>query len=405
MLLERAFRLLQMHWPKAVERLPGYVVGTLGAFWTIQRVVVLLEGGRMTRSEAAHPLPGMRAGSLRAPAPARTVRGAGPRRSRPGGGIPGGLSHPVSGLDHVLAMVAVGLWGAVLGAPAIWVLPVAFPLVMAVGGLIGLLGVPVPGVEIGIAVSAIVLGVMVLAEVRPAIWVAAAIVAFFAIFHGHAHGRELPAGTSALLYSLGFVVATGLLHVSASCSASRTAGPPAGRQCGRRRRRRAGRPLLPVAGDRVRRAARLAARRAAGLAARPRTRTWSRPASASFYDGLAHVALTPADLLVVVALALLAGQRGTSCRALRAVRAAGGVAGGGAAGAHWGSGGALPLLTTLSFAMVGALVALNATDARRGVAALAVAAGLLHGASMARRWHRPAPSRSPSSAQPPRSSA
>ncbi len=127
-------------------------------------------------------------------------------------GFLSGLSHPVSGLDHVLAMIAVGLWGAVLGPPAIWVLPVAFPLVMAVGGLMGLLGVPVPGVEIGIAVSAIVLGVMVLAEVRPAIWVAAAIVAFFAIFHGHAHGRELPAGTSALLYSLGFVVATGMLH-------------------------------------------------------------------------------------------------------------------------------------------------------------------------------------------------
>jgi urease accessory protein len=127
-------------------------------------------------------------------------------------GFLSGLSHPVSGLDHVLAMIAVGLWGAVLGPPAIWVLPVAFPLVMAAGGLMGLLGVPVPGVEVGIAVSAMVLGLMVLAEVRPAIWVAAAIVAFFAIFHGHAHGRELPAGTSALLYSLGFVVATGLLH-------------------------------------------------------------------------------------------------------------------------------------------------------------------------------------------------
>ncbi len=127
-------------------------------------------------------------------------------------GFLAGLAHPVSGLDHVLAMVAVGLWGAVLGAPAIWVLPVAFPLVMALGGLMGLLGFPLPGVEVGIAVSAIVLGVMVLAEVRPPLWLAAAIVAFFAIFHGHAHGRELPAGTSALLYSLGFVVATGLLH-------------------------------------------------------------------------------------------------------------------------------------------------------------------------------------------------
>jgi len=127
-------------------------------------------------------------------------------------GIVAGLAHPVSGLDHVLAMIAVGLWGAVLGAPAIWVLPVAFPMVMAFGGLLGLLGIPLPGVEIGIAVSALVLGVMVLAEVRPPLWLAATIVAFFAIFHGHAHGRELPPGASALLYSLGFVVATGLLH-------------------------------------------------------------------------------------------------------------------------------------------------------------------------------------------------
>jgi len=127
-------------------------------------------------------------------------------------GLLAGLAHPVSGLDHVLAMVAVGLWGAVLGAPAIWVLPVAFPLVMAIGGVMGLLGFPLPGVEIGIAVSAIVLGAMVLAEARPPLWVAAVIVAFFAVFHGHAHGRELPEGTSALLYSVGFVVATGLLH-------------------------------------------------------------------------------------------------------------------------------------------------------------------------------------------------
>jgi len=127
-------------------------------------------------------------------------------------GFLSGLAHPVSGLDHVLAMVAVGLWGAVLGAPAIWVLPVAFPVMMALGGLIGLLGFPLPGVEIGIALSAIVLGAMVLAESRPPLWVAAIVVSFFAIFHGHAHGRELPAGANALLYSLGFVMATGLLH-------------------------------------------------------------------------------------------------------------------------------------------------------------------------------------------------
>jgi urease accessory protein len=127
-------------------------------------------------------------------------------------GFLAGLSHPVSGLDHVLAMVAVGLWGAVLEAPAIWVLPVAFPAVMALGGLMGLLGIQLPGVEVGIAVSAIVLGAAVLTELRPPLWLATTIVAFFAIFHGHAHGRELPDGTSALLYSLGFVMATGLLH-------------------------------------------------------------------------------------------------------------------------------------------------------------------------------------------------
>lgn len=127
-------------------------------------------------------------------------------------GFLAGLLHPVTGMDHVLAMIAVGLWGAVLGPPAIWILPVAFPLVMALGGLMGLLVIPLPGVEIGIAMSAIVLGTMVLAEARPPIWLAALIVAVFAIFHGHAHGRELPEGTSALLYSLGFVIATGLLH-------------------------------------------------------------------------------------------------------------------------------------------------------------------------------------------------
>jgi len=123
-----------------------------------------------------------------------------------------GLLHPTSGLDHVLAMVAVGLWGAQLGVPAILLLPVAFPLVMAVGGFLGLVGVPLPGVEIGIATSAILLGAMVALQARPPLALALLLVAFFAVFHGHAHGTELPAGQSGLLYSVGFVVATGLLH-------------------------------------------------------------------------------------------------------------------------------------------------------------------------------------------------
>ena len=123
-----------------------------------------------------------------------------------------GFRHPISGLDHVLAMVAVGLWGAQLGAPAIWLLPVAFPMVMAVGGTLGLMGVPLPGVEYGVALSAILLGAAVMFELRPPLTMAALLVGFFAIFHGHAHGTELPAGQSALLYSMGFVIATGCLH-------------------------------------------------------------------------------------------------------------------------------------------------------------------------------------------------
>lgn len=123
-----------------------------------------------------------------------------------------GFKHPLSGLDHVLAMVAVGLWGAQLGAPAVWLLPVAFPMVMALGGMLGLIGVPLPGIEYGIAASAILLGAAVMFELRPPLALAATLIGVFAIFHGHAHGTELPPGQSALLYSLGFVMATGLLH-------------------------------------------------------------------------------------------------------------------------------------------------------------------------------------------------
>jgi urease accessory protein len=129
-------------------------------------------------------------------------------------GLLAGLRHPVSGLDHVLAMISVGLWGAQLGAPAVWLLPVTFPMVMAFGGMLGLLGVRLPGVEVGIAVSALLLGLAVLAEWRPPLPAAAGLVGFFAIFHGHAHGTELPPGQSGLLYSVGFVIATGLLHAT-----------------------------------------------------------------------------------------------------------------------------------------------------------------------------------------------
>jgi urease accessory protein len=127
-------------------------------------------------------------------------------------GLASGLLHPVSGLDHVLAMIAVGVWGAQLGPPAVWLLPITFPMVMAFGGMIGLLGVTIPGVEVGIALSALILGVAVLLEARPPLALAAALVGLFAVFHGHAHGTELPEGASGILYSVGFVVATGSLH-------------------------------------------------------------------------------------------------------------------------------------------------------------------------------------------------
>jgi len=126
----------------------------------------------------------------------------------------GGFTHPIFGPDHVVAMVAVGLWGAFLGMPAIWLLPVVFPLVMAIAGAFGVLGVPLPGVETGIALSAIALGGMVAFAAKPPLSVAAVLVGAFAVFHGHAHGAELPVGADAIAYSMGFVIATGMLHVS-----------------------------------------------------------------------------------------------------------------------------------------------------------------------------------------------
>jgi urease accessory protein len=130
------------------------------------------------------------------------------------GGFSSGFMHPLSGLDHVVAMVAVGLWGVFLGRPAIWVLPIVFPLVMAFGGALGVAGIAIPYIETGIALSGLVLGLAVLFAFRPPLWIAAVIVGAFAIFHGHAHGTELPNAANPLVYSIGFVIATGLLHLA-----------------------------------------------------------------------------------------------------------------------------------------------------------------------------------------------
>ena len=125
-----------------------------------------------------------------------------------------GFTHPLGGIDHLLAMVSVGLWGAFLGRPLIVALPVIFPAVMAIGGVLGMANVPLPPVELGIALSVLVLGALIAGAVRAPVWLACGIVAVFAVFHGYAHGRELPSAADPVGYSVGFVLATGLLHVA-----------------------------------------------------------------------------------------------------------------------------------------------------------------------------------------------
>ena len=143
---------------------------------------------------------------------------AGPASAHMGTGLPGGFvsgfKHPLTGFDHLLAMVSVGLWGAFLGQPLIIALPVIFPTVMAFGAFLGMQNVPFPPVEIGIALSVLVLGVVIAAKWRAPIWAACAIVAMFGLFHGYAHGRELPSAADPIGYAVGFVLATGLLHVA-----------------------------------------------------------------------------------------------------------------------------------------------------------------------------------------------
>ena len=128
-------------------------------------------------------------------------------------GFGSGFLHPISGLDHMAAMMAVGLWGAIIGRPALWVLPLTFPVVMALGGALGIAGIPLPAVESIIALSGLVLGVMVALAVRPPQWLAYTLVAVFAVFHGHAHGTELPEAAAPITYAAGFVLATGLMHL------------------------------------------------------------------------------------------------------------------------------------------------------------------------------------------------
>jgi urease accessory protein len=144
-----------------------------------------------------------------------------PAAAHTGTGLPGGFDsgfiHPFGGIDHLLAMVAVGLWGAFLGRPLIYVLPVVFPAMMVAGAIMGMFVVPVPPVEVGIALSVLVLGGCIALSVKAPVWAACVVVAIFALFHGYAHGKELPSAADPIAYSAGFVLATGLLHVAGIC--------------------------------------------------------------------------------------------------------------------------------------------------------------------------------------------
>ncbi|MFG1477358.1 HupE/UreJ family protein [Xanthobacter sp. V4C-4] len=129
-------------------------------------------------------------------------------------GFAHGFAHPLGGLDHLLAMVTVGIFAWQLGGRAIWAVPATFVALMAVGGALGISGVDVPFVELGIGLSVVVLGAVVAFGLKAPLAVAMAVVGFFAIFHGHAHGAEMPADASGLAYGLGFMSATALLHLA-----------------------------------------------------------------------------------------------------------------------------------------------------------------------------------------------
>jgi urease accessory protein len=128
-------------------------------------------------------------------------------------GFGSGFAHPLTGADHFLAMFAVGLWGAQMGGRRVWTLPVTFPVIMVVGGIMGMAGVFIVGVEIGIALSIVSLGAAIAAAWRPAEWIALLLIGFFALCHGYAHGVELPLSDDPADYAVGFVLATGMIHV------------------------------------------------------------------------------------------------------------------------------------------------------------------------------------------------
>lgn len=124
-----------------------------------------------------------------------------------------GFGHPIGGADHMLAMVAVGLWAAQIGGRALWVVPCTFVSVMVLGGMLGISGVPIPYVEEGILVSILVLGVLIVGFFKLSLLYSSLIVGLFAVFHGHAHGAEMSDSFGAAAYAIGFSLATAMLHL------------------------------------------------------------------------------------------------------------------------------------------------------------------------------------------------
>jgi urease accessory protein len=124
-----------------------------------------------------------------------------------------GFLHPLSGIDHMLAMVPVGVFAGHLGGRALWLVPCAFVSMMIVGDILGMTGAPVPLVEVGIGLSVVLLALAVAVQVHRPTLAAMAVVGFFAVVHGHAHGSEMPDTASGLFYGMGFTLATALLHL------------------------------------------------------------------------------------------------------------------------------------------------------------------------------------------------
>ncbi|SMF29061.1 urease accessory protein [Tistlia consotensis] len=156
-----------------------------------------------------HPMIALAAAAALLPAVAEAHVGVGPTS-----GFLHGFWHPLSGLDHVLAMVMVGVFAWQLGGRALWLVPATFVAVMAAGGALGAAGIGLPFVEVGIALSVVVLGAVVALGVQAPLAVATGLVGLFAIFHGHAHGAEMPESAGGLAYGGGFLAATALLHLA-----------------------------------------------------------------------------------------------------------------------------------------------------------------------------------------------